>query len=69
MGVQSLHWEDFLEEDLATHSSILAWRIPWTEDSCTSWSCNLEQFTYLLNLTLLICETEKVLSSQCFLRF
>ena len=27
-----LGWEDPLEEGLATHSSILAWRIPWTED-------------------------------------
>ena len=25
-------WEDPLEEDMATHSRILAWRIPWTED-------------------------------------
>ena len=25
-------WEDPLEKDMATHSSILAWRIPWTED-------------------------------------
>ena len=31
MLVQSLGWEDPLEEDMATHSSILAWRIPWTE--------------------------------------
>ena len=31
MQVQSLGWEDPLEEDMATHSSILAWRIPWTE--------------------------------------
>ena len=31
MGVQSLGWEDPLEEGMATHSSILAWRIPWTE--------------------------------------
>ena len=29
--VQSLGWEDPLEEGVATHSSILAWRIPWTE--------------------------------------
>ena len=29
--VQSLGWEDPLEEDMATHFSILAWRIPWTE--------------------------------------
>ena len=30
-GVQSLGWEDPLEEEMATHSSILTWRIPWTE--------------------------------------
>ena len=30
--VQSLGQEDPLEEDVATHSSILAWEIPWTED-------------------------------------
>ena len=32
MQVQSLDWEDPLEEEIATHSSILAWRIPWTEE-------------------------------------
>ena len=31
--VRSLVWEDPLEKDMATHSSILAWRIPWTEGS------------------------------------
>ena len=30
--IQSLDWEDLLEEGIATHSSILAWRIPWTEE-------------------------------------
>ena len=30
--VQSLRWEDALEEDVVTHSSILTWRIPWTEE-------------------------------------
>ena len=30
--VQSLGWEDSLEEGIATHSSMLAWRIPWTEE-------------------------------------
>ena len=30
--VQSLGWEDPLEEGMATHSSILDWRIPWTEE-------------------------------------
>ena len=29
--VQSLGWEDTLEKGMATHSSIFAWRIPWTE--------------------------------------
>ena len=32
MKVQFLGWEDPLEEGMATHSSILAWRIPWTEE-------------------------------------
>ena len=32
MGVQSLGREDPLEEGMATHSSILAWRVPWTEE-------------------------------------
>ena len=31
-GVRSLGQEDPLEEGMATHSSILAWRIPWTEE-------------------------------------
>ena len=32
MQIQSLGLEDPLEEEMATHSSILAWRIPWTEE-------------------------------------
>ena len=32
IGLQSLGWGDPLEEGMATHSSILAWRIPWTEE-------------------------------------
>ena len=30
--VQSLGWQDPLENEMATHSSILAWEIPWTEE-------------------------------------
>ena len=30
--VKSLGWEDPLEEEVAIHSTILAWRIPWTEE-------------------------------------
>ena len=32
--VRSLGWEDALEKEMATHSSILAWRSPWTEEPC-----------------------------------
>ena len=31
-GVRSLGWEDPLEKGMATHSSILVWRIPWLEE-------------------------------------
>ena len=30
--VRSLAWEDALEKGMATHSSIIAWRLPWTEE-------------------------------------
>ena len=30
--VQSLGWEDLLEKEMATHSSILSWRVTWTEE-------------------------------------
>ena len=30
--IRSLGWEDSLEEEMATHSRILAWKIPWTEE-------------------------------------
>ena len=30
--VQSLGWEEPLEKEMATHSSILAWKVPWTEE-------------------------------------
>ena len=40
--VQSLGWEDPLEEGMATHSSILAWRIPRTEEPGRLWSMGLQ---------------------------
>ena len=48
--VQSLGWEDPLEKGMATHSSIFAWRIPWTEEpgglqSMTSQSDKTEGLT------------------------
>ena len=37
--VQSLGWEDLLEKEMATHSSILAWKIPWRKSQvgCSPW--------------------------------
>ena len=48
--VRSLGWEDPLEKGLDTHSSILAWRIPWTEG--TWWATVLWVATEQLTLTL-----------------
>ena len=58
MQVQSLGWEDTLEEGMATHYSILAWRIPWTEEpgGCSPWGCKEsdmnEQVTLSLSFTI-----------------
>ena len=41
--VQSLGWEDPLENGMATHSSILAWSIPWTEEPCGLQSIGLQR--------------------------
>ena len=53
--VQSLGWEDTLEWEMVTHSSILAWKIPWTEEPgrlksmrsqrSQAWVSNLQQIT------------------------
>ena len=40
--VQSLGWEDALEEGVATHSSILAWRVPRTEEPGGQWALGPE---------------------------
>ena len=42
-SVQSLGWEDPLEESVATHSSILAWRISWTEEAGRLQSMGLQR--------------------------
>ena len=41
--VQSLGQEDPLEKGMATHSSIFAWRIPWTEEPCGLQSMGLQR--------------------------
>ena len=43
MWVQSLGWEDTLEKEMATHSSILVWEIPWTEESGRIQSMGLQR--------------------------
>ena len=44
--VLSLGWEDLLEKGMATHSSILAWRIPWTEKPGGPQSMGLQRVGY-----------------------
>ena len=43
--VRSLVWEDPLEKGMATHSSILAWRMPWTEEPGGLQSMGLQSWT------------------------
>ena len=56
--VRSLGWEDPLEKEMATHSSILAWKIPWTEEPGRlqsiglqrvehDWATSLSLFTFM----------------------
>ena len=45
--VQSLGREDLLEKEMATHSSILAWKIPWTEEPCRLQSMGSQNWTRL----------------------
>ena len=49
--VWSLGWEDPLEKEMATHSSILAWRIPWTEKPGRLWSMGSQSWTRLSDFT------------------
>ena len=49
--VQSLGGEDTLEKEMATHSSTLAWKIPWTEEPGRLQSMVLQSWTVLSNFT------------------
>ena len=46
MGIRSLRQEDPLEEGLATHSSVLAWRIPWTQEPGGPWPIGSQRVRY-----------------------
>ena len=52
--VWSLGWEDPLEKEMATHSSILAWRIPWTEEPGRLQSIGSQSRTQLSDFTFFI---------------
>ena len=43
---RSLGWKDPLEEGMATHSSILAWRIPWAEEPSRLWFMESQRVGY-----------------------
>ena len=49
--VRSLGWEDPLEKEMATHSSTLAWRIPWTEEPSGLQSTGSQSRTQLTDFT------------------
>ena len=41
MWVQSLSWDDSLEKEMTTHSNILGWEIPWTEEPGGAWQATV----------------------------
>ena len=51
-GTRSLGWEDSLEKGMATYSSILVWRIPWTEEPGGLQSMGLKESDMSEGLTL-----------------
>ena len=55
--VQSLGWEDPLEKETATHSSILAWRIPWKEEPGGLQSMGLQSWTELSDFTFTLTQS------------
>ena len=63
MWVQSLGWEDPLEKDMAIHSSILAWRIPWTEEPGGLQSIGSHRVGH--NWSNLACTFWQVLTPHC----
>ena len=55
--VRSLGWEDPLEKEMATHSSILAWRIPWTEEPGELQSMGLQRVGHDWETSLSLSQT------------
>ena len=65
--VRSLGQEDSLEKEMATHSSILAWRIPWTEESGGLPSTESQSRAWLSDLTNYTSETILIKATNDFL--
>ena len=65
--VRSLHWEDPLEKEMATHSSILVWKIPWTEKPgwLLSTGCKESDTTERLHCLLLSLGLSESLENAC----
>ena len=66
--VRPLGWEDPLEDSMATHSSILAWRIPWTEELGglqSMWSQRVQLDSWVTKHTHLLTFIVHVLSLEC----
>ena len=65
--VQSLGWEDLLEKEMATHSSIFAWKIPWMEEPGRLQSMGLQIVQTQVTYTGLIsqCPTLRYKISVC----
>ena len=76
MWVQSLVWEDALEKEMATHSSILVWKMPWTEEPGGLWvaksQTQLSEHTGTFgnhNFVFCFCESVSFLYIHSFLLF
>ena len=66
--VLSLGWEDPLEKEMATHSSVLAWRIPWMEEPGGLQSIGSQSRTRLRDFTVFII-ISPVLGLHCSMQF
>ena len=67
--VQSLNWEDPLEKETATHSSTLAWEVPWTEEPGRLQSVGSQSQTRLSNFTSLHFRLLLAMRAPCILEF
>ena len=62
--VRSLGWEDPLEKGVATHSSILAWRIPWKKETSGLYSMRSKKLTQCCKSIIHEKETSKLIEKE-----